>query len=204
MRGLGFALRQLHALRVFALGYAPQRFTPQAWDGLFKSGAYDRLEGSVERARYSLIVGHQDRIGAKRILDVGCGQGVLAKRLVRTPYERYLGLDISQAAVDMAEAGAADPRNRYIVADMDRFETDERFDWVIFNECLYYLDDPLATVARYAQWLEPGGHLTISMYDCPGARVIWKGLAAMPTLETADLHYKHVRWTVRLLRPDGK
>lgn len=202
MRGLGFALRQLHALRVLVLGYAPQRFTPSAWDRLFQSGAYDRLDGAIERARYSLIVGHQDLIGARSILDVGCGQGVLARRLARTPYERYLGIDISQAAIDMARAGASDPRNRYLVSDMDRFDGEERFDWVIFNECLYYLDDPLGTVRHFWHWLTPGGHLSISMYDCPGARAIWKGLRSMPTVETVDLEHKGAaRWTVKLLRP---
>ena len=84
MRGLGFALRQLHALRVFALGYTPQRFTPQAWDGLFKSGAYDRLEGSVERARYSLIVGHQDRmVGGARVRDRQVHRGSAVRPAMR-------------------------------------------------------------------------------------------------------------------------
>jgi 2-polyprenyl-3-methyl-5-hydroxy-6-metoxy-1,4-benzoquinol methylase len=151
-----------------------------------------------------VIVGHQDRIAARTILDVGCGHGVLGERLVRTPYHRYLGIDISAAAIETARARSSDPRNTYAVSDLIAFDTPERFDWVVFNECLYYLDDPFTTVSRYARLLTPGGHLTISMYGTVGARAIWRGLRQMTTVEAVVLESENAaKWTIKLMRPDS-
>ncbi len=135
MRGIGLAQRYLDHLRMRFFGYVPERFRPAQWDRMFESGDYDRLNSVPERARYSLIVGHCDILDAHRILDVGCGQGVLAKRLNRIGYERYVGFDISQTAIDQAKRALPDPRNTYLVGDATRFETADRFDLIVFNEC---------------------------------------------------------------------
>ena len=37
-------------------------------------------------------------------------------------------------------------------ADAAEYESDERFDVIVFNECLYYFDDPLALVRKYERF----------------------------------------------------
>ena len=36
------------------------------------------------------------------------------------------------------------------------------YDLIVFNETLYYFDDPVACVRRYLQHLKPGGLLVVS------------------------------------------
>ena len=205
MRGIGFALRHLNNLRILALGYAPERFRPEQWEEAFESGSYDRLESIPERARYSLIVGHCDVLNVRSILDVGCGQGVLAKRLGRVGYERYLGYDLSETAIGQARRDLPDQRNTYVVATADRFETEARFDLIVFNECLYYMDDPAAVMRRHLRFLAPGGHVTVSMYDTLRSRSLWPVLNMLSAVEAVEIRFETTaRWTVKLMRPVEK
>ncbi|MEI9984004.1 MAG: class I SAM-dependent methyltransferase [Aliidongia sp.] len=131
-----------------------------------------------------------------------CGQGVLAKRLNRIGYERYVGFDISQTAIDQAKRALPDPRNTYLVGDATRFETADRFDLIVFNECLYYMDDPAAVVRHYLKLLEPGGHISISMYDTLRSHTVWPLLDMLTMVEAAQIRSgEKATWTVKLMRP---
>jgi len=202
MRGVGLSLRYFTYLRLLAFGYLPERFRPTEWDQLFETGAYDRLSAVWERGRYSLIVGHRDVLGLRSILDVGCGQGVLAERLQRTGYERYVGLDISQAAIQQARREQPDPRNSWLVADATTFETETRFDLIVFNECLYYMEDPAALVRHYVRFLAPGGWIIVSMHDRIRTRTVWPLLGMLTTVEANQISSKgRASWTVKLMQP---
>ena len=61
----------------------------------------------------------------KRVVELGCGSGILAGRLIAYGAASYLGIDIAEAAIRMARAsyGADDERMRFevsSVADMPR------------------------------------------------------------------------------------
>jgi 2-polyprenyl-3-methyl-5-hydroxy-6-metoxy-1,4-benzoquinol methylase len=44
----------------------------------------------------------------------------------------------------------------------------ERFDSIVFNEMLYYADDPIGLLKRYAFLLREGGVILCSIYQKPG------------------------------------
>jgi 2-polyprenyl-3-methyl-5-hydroxy-6-metoxy-1,4-benzoquinol methylase len=202
MRGARRLKLYVEKLRILTTGYVPERIEPAEFDRSFGSGAYDRLEGATERARFSLIVGHRDVLDAARILDVGCGQGVLAKRLSRAPYERYVGLDISQVAIDQAQRAVPDARNCYVVSDMMTFTSEEKFDLIVFNECLYHMEDPAAAVRHCLRFLGPEGHVSISMYETMRSRAVWRLLDMLETVESTEIVQRQgPRWTVKLMRP---
>jgi 2-polyprenyl-3-methyl-5-hydroxy-6-metoxy-1,4-benzoquinol methylase len=202
MRGLGRLKTSIERLLIVTTGYFPERVEPAEFDRRFDTGAYDRLEDPVERARFSLIVGHRDVLEATRILDIGCGQGVLAKRLRRAGYERYVGLDISEVAIEQARRDVPDPRNHYLASDVMAFTTAEKFDQIVFNECLYHMEDPAASVRHCLAFLAAGGHVSISMYDTVRSRAVWPLLDMLATIEATEIVQRgHARWTVKLMRP---
>jgi 2-polyprenyl-3-methyl-5-hydroxy-6-metoxy-1,4-benzoquinol methylase len=204
MRGIGLALRYINHFRIRAFGYVPERFRPADWDRLFETGAYDRMSSGPERARYSVIVGHCEVLRLHTILDVGCGQGVLAERLKRLDYERYVGLDISRTAIDEAQRDRPDPRNTYLTADATAFETEARFQLIVFNECLYYMEDPAAVVRHYLRFLEPGGRLIVSMYDTLRSSTVWPLLDTLAAEESTQIHSEGAAsWTIKLMQPSG-
>jgi SAM-dependent methyltransferase len=86
------------------------------------------------------------------VLDVGCGDGTLYRRLRSHGYSRYVGIDLSPRAVALAAADA-----RFCMADATAYRPEGPFDAIVFNEILYYLHQPVAEVARYAESLAGGG-----------------------------------------------
>jgi 2-polyprenyl-3-methyl-5-hydroxy-6-metoxy-1,4-benzoquinol methylase len=205
MRGVGFALKHFSNLRILLGNYVPEHIQQKEWNQLFESGAYERLRSAPERPRYSLILGHCELLGARNILDVGCGQGVLAARLRPVSYSRYLGVDISAVAIEQARTEVTDVRNSYVVADATNFRPDGQFDLIVFNECLNYMADPAAVVAHYLKFLDFQGHISISLYNTVRSRAIWRTLPMLTSLESVYIRVENFRatWTVKLMRPAG-
>ena len=118
-------------------------------------------------------MGYCQHLAPATILDAGCGEGLLAAKLRLLGYARYLGLDISAAAIARANDNLGDSRTGFEVTDLHSFESPDRFDAIIFNQSLYYLTDPAAVLTRYATMLAPGGHFILSMADQPRTRALW-------------------------------
>ena len=153
-----FASRLL--ARVRARDPAP---SAQTWDAQYASGRWAYLGELPELARFSVLAGYLRHFkpgGA--ILDVGCGEGVLAKRLGAGDYRRYLGVDLSRAAIETA-ARSGTPNTAWTAADGQSYAPTESFDAIVFNEVLYFFTDPSGTVERYARALNAGGILLLSI-----------------------------------------
>jgi len=133
------------------------------WDAQYAAGRWAYLGELPELARFSVLAGYLRHFkpgGA--ILDIGCGEGVLARRLHGGDYRRYVGVDLSATAIEAASRSAP-PSTSWIAADGQSYAPTERFDAIVFNEVLYFFADPPATVARYAGALEDGGVLLLSI-----------------------------------------
>jgi 2-polyprenyl-3-methyl-5-hydroxy-6-metoxy-1,4-benzoquinol methylase len=171
-------------------------------DRLYAGGGWDVLRSLRERARYSQIAGYCAALEARRVLDVGCGEGLLAERLQRPPLERYLGVEISPVAVEIAR-GKDLEACAFEVGDALCYAPEGEFDAIIFNEILYYFPQPEAVVSRMARNLAPDGAVIVSIHRRPRYRWVWRRLEAQFTVADAvELrHASGVAWDVRLLRP---
>jgi 2-polyprenyl-3-methyl-5-hydroxy-6-metoxy-1,4-benzoquinol methylase len=102
-------------------------------------------------------------IGAgMHVLDIGSGAGdvaILAARLVG-PSGSVLGIDRSEDAVKRAsQRAAAESLSwcRFSVADVQAFDTDQRFDAVVGRLVLMYVGDPARTLRALVRHLKPDG-----------------------------------------------
>jgi 2-polyprenyl-3-methyl-5-hydroxy-6-metoxy-1,4-benzoquinol methylase len=183
------------------------------WETEYRAGRWAYLKGLKEAGRYGVIgayLRHTMRPGA--LLDVGCGEAILAGYLDRAQATRYIGVDIAQAALDLAALDRAwgtlvcSPLERYAPA------AGERFGAIVFNEVLFFAEQPGAELARYRAWLEPDGVAIVSMYQTPrpdsGARrsveAVWQALdgPGWTTLDETSLTNltKQLTWRIRLVR----
>jgi 2-polyprenyl-3-methyl-5-hydroxy-6-metoxy-1,4-benzoquinol methylase len=186
------------ALRL--LGYRPQRVSADAWDREYRDGRWSFLESMGCVAGTAAIMGYVQFLAPASILDVGCGAGILANKLKVLPYRSFLGIDLSPEAVAQADA-AADARTTFAAADAETFETDRRFDVIIFNQCMYYMRDPRATIAHYARFLSPNGRIIVAMADNARATVAWPLIARDMVVEDWTTHEQaEGRGTVKVLR----
>jgi 2-polyprenyl-3-methyl-5-hydroxy-6-metoxy-1,4-benzoquinol methylase len=132
------------------------------WDKTYRDGGWSWLASPEEKPHHYVIASLAAAWGAKTILDVGCGEGHTHAALRGVGYERYLGIDLSPRAIETA-AAATDARTRFLTADAEKFETDERFDVVIFNEMIYCFERLIEVLAHYEPMLNEGGFCIISM-----------------------------------------
>lgn len=140
----------------------------QTWEAQYAAGRWNYLAELSELARFSVLAGYICHLKpGGTVLDTGCGQGVLLRRLPSSCYSRYVGIDVSGSAISMAQA-QANERITFLAADCEEYLPAENFDVIVFNEVLCCLRDPLRTVERYARSLNPGGILLVSL--CTAAR----------------------------------
>lgn len=105
------------------------------------------------------------RLRGARVVDVGCGGGLLAEAMAMEGAD-VVGIDLSPAVLEVArlhalESGVIlDYRETSIEALAER--EPGRFDVVTCMEMLEHVPDPVAIVASAARLLKPGGTLFLS------------------------------------------
>jgi len=181
-----------------ARGDAPA--AKEAWDAQYRAGGWEFMRDLDELARYALIAAFVNRLAPRgAVLDVGCGEGLLVDHLRPLGYRRYLGIDLSEAAVAQA-ASRADAATAFLAADGEGAPPDGPWDVVVFNESIYYFREPLAAVARYGAVLAPAGWFVVSTFASRRADAVVRALLRRYRLveETAVSNRKGT-WTVRVL-----
>jgi 2-polyprenyl-3-methyl-5-hydroxy-6-metoxy-1,4-benzoquinol methylase len=90
-----------------------------------------------------------------------------------------------------------------VVADVSVYVPDEKFDVIIFNECLYHFDDPMSVVRKYANYLHDNGLFIISICDHERTKPLWKMVEAVYRTEdeVRILHKSKLSWTVKVFMP---
>jgi len=102
----------------------------------------------------------------KKVVDVGCGGGILADSMARRGAD-VLGIDLATKALKVAqlhaiEAGTPRVEYREIAAEALAEEAPERFDVVTCMELLEHVPDPASVVAACARLARPGGSVFFS------------------------------------------
>lgn len=109
----------------------------------------------------------QDRLSLTglRVLDVGCGGGLLAEGLARAGAE-VVAIDLAEPMIEVARlhAQASELRIDYRCASAEALAATEprSFDVITCMEMLEHVPDPAATVQALAALLKPGGAVFIS------------------------------------------
>lgn len=168
--------------RLGVLPYRPEHRTSNEWSVAYRAGALDYYAQLDELARYSVIAGYlgwaasEQVTNAPSVLDIGCGSGVLRRRLEGIPFSEYVGIDLSDTAIEAARQEGFS-RSRFLVGDVTTTELG-LFDVVVLNEVLYYASDAPAFLQHVAKLLRDGGIALVSMWRHPGDRALWRSVDA--------------------------
>ncbi|SEM50023.1 Ubiquinone/menaquinone biosynthesis C-methylase UbiE [Sphingomonas gellani] len=130
-----------------------------------------------------------DPKAGERILDLGCGDGVLTERIVASGAE-VLGVDASAEMIEAARGRGIDAH----VADGQALGFDAAFDAVFSNAALHWMLDPQAVAEGVFRALRPGGRFVGEMGGAGNVRTLRHALrdtvVAMGHVPPAD----HPQW----------
>ena len=130
------------------------------WD---TQGEFKTLH-DINPLRIQFIQSYAD-IAGKRIVDVGCGGGILTEGLAKQGAD-VLGIDLSQELIDIAdlhglEAGVS-AHYQKISAEALAQQQPESFDHLTCMEMLEHVPDPGSIISACATLVKPGGMVFFS------------------------------------------
>ena len=132
-----------------------QTYNPQSFDHLAE--AYDAA-ASLERNHDFFIRHLPERRG--RVLDVGCGTGLLAFELSKR-FDSVIAIDISEPMLAIARRKRAAPNVEYRRADANQLALEETFDAIVSHTTFHHLENIPETLSRLKAALVPGGRLIL-------------------------------------------
>ena len=105
-------------------------------------------------------------LNGQRVLDVGCGGGILADAMARKGAD-VLGIDLAEKSLKVAqlhalEAGTSQITYRLVAAEALAAEMPDQFDVVTCMEMLEHVPDPASVVQACARLAKPGGWVFFS------------------------------------------
>jgi ubiquinone/menaquinone biosynthesis C-methylase UbiE len=145
----------------------PDRWFFDLWSRVYDLPLVQRL---TYRPVHDAVVRAVAERTSRRLLDVGCGTGLLAARLGRAlPGTDVVGCDFSAGMLRQAAArdGAA-PGVHWVQGDALRLPfRDASFDTAVSTEAFHWFPDQPAAVTEFHRVLAPGGRLLVALVNPP-------------------------------------
>jgi len=137
--------------------------TPSRWLFDLWSLVYDfsPVQALVYRPVHDAVVARLRELQPRRVLDVGCGTGLLTARLRRElPAATVVGCDFSPGM--LARAAGRDPRGWWVRGDAQQLPVASAcFDALVCTESFHWYADQRAALHEFFRVVVPGGLVLI-------------------------------------------
>lgn len=140
----------------------------------------DSGRGWNEAIEQPALRGLLPSLGGLRVLDLGCGDGELARWCLEQGAASVVGVDLSARMLVLARARTTDARISYVRAGLEEVAFQPAsFDLVTSSFALHYVRDYPSVMQNVAGWLRPGGAVVYSVeHPVCTAQVARQGWAA--------------------------
>ncbi|PKO52104.1 MAG: bifunctional 3-demethylubiquinol 3-O-methyltransferase/2-polyprenyl-6-hydroxyphenol methylase [Betaproteobacteria bacterium HGW-Betaproteobacteria-2] len=111
------------------------------------------------------FIDQRAQLTGKRVLDVGCGGGILTESMVQRGAD-VTGIDLGEKALKVARLHSLESGIKvdYRLVSVEALATEEpeSFDVVTCMEMLEHVPDPAAIISACSRLVKPGGHVFFS------------------------------------------
>ena len=130
-----------------------------------ESGDWQGLRNEGQASRYREIVKLIARHAPNgKVLDVGCGEGVILNYLDLLTIAQYTGIEPSSTAISNVHLER--PQDSLVCCTIEQYRPEwNAWNVILFNEVLYYLEDPRAMIDKFTPALAPRGVMIISIFQ---------------------------------------
>lgn len=161
-----------NSIRGLLQAHGAKLIKQRLWNREFSKGQWVDLQSSPGDFVYKYIEKYANK---GSILDLGCGLGNTSVELETNAYTNYIGVDISDVALEQAKKKASDSarskKNEYIQCDICDYVPNGQFDVILFRDSIYYV--PMrrikAMLDRYSQYLKQHGVFIVRMWSVSGS-----------------------------------
>jgi SAM-dependent methyltransferase len=161
----------LSFVRGFLKSYGPSSVKKRLWDEEFSGGKWNFIDETAGDCVYPYLEKYAKK---GSVLDLGCGPGNTANELKAAAYAKYVGVDVSEAALDKARTrsrvNGRDTKNQFAQGDFLKYVPTQQFDVILFRESMYHV--PVGKVKwvldRFAEYLAPRGVFIVRMNTTGG------------------------------------
>lgn len=166
---------------------------PESYTESLQSGqAASRYRASTIVSLLSELEGVAEQ---NRIIDVGCGLGVLLKMLQQFGFSDVLGVEAIPSVVDRLH----EEEIPAVLGDVEQgvpSVLDGTADVVVCSEVLEHLYDPACALGEMRRWLRPAGWLVVSVPNAYRLGQRLRMLAGRPITDVSVVggHIKHFHW----------
>ena len=145
---------------------------------------------------------------AKRVLSIGCGEGLLGEMLKSLGVKEVYGVEVKEAVADRARGRL----EKVIVGDIEEIELPFRngfFDFIIYGDVLERLHDPWRVLAKQRRFLSANGQILAALPNTlyfPVIKDLLKGhwhYEKDGVLDTTNLRFFTLREIVHMFRWAG-
>ena len=125
------------------------------------------------------------------VLEIGCGEGLLAGMIADAGADRVLGIDFTDIAIDVANKKESRSNLQFRTCDYQM--VDEKFDVIVMEGVLEHMDDPQAALTWMAtnQLKRPGRIFSSSPSFLNPRGYVWMTLQLLfeVPMSLSDLHF---------------
>ena len=134
------------------------------WAEIGKDVGMEKTHAMPVKEMIDFALEERVNIGKKfSFLDLGSGNGWVVHDVAKNKLcDQSVGIDGAEQMIANAESRGG--KAKYILADINSFDSDDQYDVIHSMEVLYYLDDPLETVKKISHsWLSNNGRLIVGV-----------------------------------------
>jgi len=132
--------------------------------------------------------------GTERVLDLGCGDGVITSQIAELlPQGDVVGIDASQGMIDVARE--KERHNlRFILKDIDFLDFIDEFDLVFSNAALHWVKDHNRLLRNVQQALRAGGKIRFNFAADGNCSSFFKVVREAMAMEKFMAYFSGFQW----------